>query len=341
MVDIKNKIVRSGLFLAPLAGISDVSFRRICRAHGAEYAYTEMISAKSLCYEKKTKGEKAALLAKSGKLAFLDADDVPVAVQLFGSEPDYLAEAAAMVEAGSYAGCDRLATPCAIDLNFGCPVGKIVSNGEGSALLKDPQRLEEIVRAVRKRISLPLSVKIRVGWDGEHLNGAEIAKRAEYAGADLIAVHGRTRAQMYGPGVHLDQIRAVKQAVKIPVIGNGDVFSGPDAIRMFRQTGCDGVMIGRGALGNPWIFEQIRAALDEKEMPEPSPGQRIETALAHLEDMLRYKEERVAIPEARKHMAWYTKGMRGAAVLRNELMHATTKEEMVELLMRLGKADRT
>ncbi len=325
--------LRHGLMLAPLAGVSDHPFRCICRAQGAEFTVSEMVSAKSLCYEKKSRRASVGENSKSAPLAKVWADDVPMAVQLFGSEPEFMAEAAAMVAEGSYAGCTSEARPTAIDINMGCPVHKIVSNGEGSALLRDIPLAGRIVRAVAKAVDLPVTVKIRIGFDAEHICAVEMAKELEASGAAAICVHGRTREQMYRPGVDLDAIAAVKAAVSLPVIGNGDIMSVADALNMKEKTGCDGLMIARGAMGNPWLFAEIAAALEGREFMPPSLQERIETALFQMAQMIKEKGERVGFAESKKQMAWYIHGVVGAAEARGRLMTATTPCE-VETVMR-------
>ena len=324
--------LRHGLMLAPLAGVSDHPFRAICRRLGAEFTVSEMVSAKSLCYEKKSRRASVGENSKSAPLAKVWADDVPMAVQLFGSEPEFMAEAAAMVADGSYAGCTSEARPAAIDINMGCPVHKIVSNGEGSALLRDIPLAGRIVRAVKATVDLPVTVKIRIGFDAEHICAVEMAKELQDAGADAICVHGRTREQMYRPGVDLAAIAAVKAAVSIPVIGNGDIMSVEDALRMKRETGCDGLMIARGAMGNPWLFAEIRALLEEREFVPPTLEERIETALSQMAQMIEEKGERVGFAESKKQMAWYIHGVTGAAEARGRLMTATSAAEVADVM---------
>ena len=327
--------LRHGLMLAPLAGVSDHPFRRICRAQGAEFTVSEMVSAKSLCYEKKSRRASVGENSKSAPLAKVWADDVPMAVQLFGSEPEFMAEAAAMVAEGSYAGCTSEARPAAIDINMGCPVHKIVSNGEGSALLRDIPLAGRIVRAVCHAVDLPVTVKIRIGFDEDHLCAVEMAQELEAAGAAAICVHGRTREQMYRPGVNLEAIAAVKAVVSIPVIGNGDIMSAADALNMKKVTGCDGLMIARGAMGNPWLFAEISAALEGKEFVPPTLEERIETAIGQMARMIEEKGERVGFAESKKQMAWYIHGVVGAAEARGRLVTATSKNEAEEIMRNL------
>lgn len=326
-----NIELRHGLVLAPMAGVTDRTFRLLCRAKGAEYLVSEMVSAKALCYEQLAKRREAAV-GGSAPLAALTRDEAPMAVQLFGHEPDFMAEAARLLESGEYRGCTSEIPPSAIDINMGCPVRKIVSNGEGSALMRDVPLAAAIVEATVRATSLPVTVKIRAGWDRESVNAPELARAVEAAGASLVCVHARTREQMYAPGIDLGVIEAVKRAVTIPVIGNGDITSAEDACSMMKKTGCDGVMIGRGAMGNPWIFGEIAAALEGREWIPPTASERLTVALAHLDGMLSHKGERVGLAEAKKHMAWYLTGLRGAATARAAIMTAETPAAIREIL---------
>ena len=323
--------LRHGLMLAPLAGVSDHPFRAVCRRLGAEYTVSEMVSAKSLCYEKRSRTS-VAERSKTAPLAEVHADDIPMAIQIFGCEPEFMAEAAAMLEAGSYAGCRSAARPVAIDINMGCPVHKIVSNGEGSALTRDIPLAGRIVRAVCAAVSIPVTVKIRLGFDTDHICAVEMARELEAAGAAAVCVHGRTREQMYRPGVQLEQIAAVKQALRIPVIGNGDIYSAEDALRMKRETGCDGLMIARGAMGNPWLFAEIAAALEHRAFTPPTLEERIETAIGQMRQMLEEKGERIGFAESKKQMAWYIHGVKGAAEARGRLMVAPDADEVEQIL---------
>ena len=319
-----------GLALAPLAGVSDRAFRRVCRRLGADFTVSEMVSAKALCYEQKAKGGKVRSI--SGALASVMADELPMAVQLFGCEPDFMAEAARMLESNDYLGCVGEVPPTSIDINMGCPVRKITANGEGSALLRDPALVGRIVRAVSDAVRIPVTVKIRAGWDKDSINADEIAKICEDAGAAMLCVHARTREQMYEPGVDRSVIARVKAAVSIPVLGNGDIYCAADALSMMEETGCDGVMIARGAMGNPWIFSEICAALDGKPYLRPAPAERFEVALAQVREMIEEKGERVGVAEAKKHLAWYCRGLEGAAAARGRLMLARDYAELVTVV---------
>lgn len=332
MLKIGNTELKHGLLLAPLAGVSDRTFRNICREHGAEYTVSEMISAKALCYDQLSR-KKAAEESATLELATIFKGEMPIAIQLFGCEPEFMARAAKLIEERSYCGCVSDTAPAAIDINMGCPVRKIVGNGEGSALMRSPEVAAAVVSAVRAAVSLPVTVKIRAGWDS--VTAPEFAKRIEAAGADMICVHARTREQMYLPGVDLSVIEAVKRSVSVPVVGNGDIYSAEDAINMMRQTGCDGVMIARGALGNPWIFTEIAAAFESREWTSPTPAERLLAAREHFVRMLDDKSDRRATAEAKKHIAWYIKGMNGAAAARAAVMTPQDSEEILAIIDKL------
>lgn len=333
MLKIGNTELKHGIMLAPMAGATDHAFRTVCKSFGAEYLVSEMVCAKALCYEQRIKKSLSASPSKTAPLAAIREGELPMAVQIFGSEPSFMAEAAKMIAENSYRGTTSLFTPTAIDINMGCPVPKVVSNGEGSALLKNPALAAEIVSAVVKAVDIPVTVKIRIGWDKNSINAVEMAKRLEAAGATLICVHGRTREQQYAPYADWTQIAAVKKAVNIPVIGNGDIFTPNDAVKMMNETGCDGIMIGRGALGNPWIFENTVDLFEGRPIREISQNEVIDVALSHLRLMIEDKGERAGVAESRKHLGWYMKGLRGAAELRNRINTAATLEELTELLL--------
>ena len=319
---IGNLELGHGLVLAPMAGFSDRAMRVVCHELGAEYSVTEMVSAKAVVY-----GDK-----KTHLLSRIMPDEGAVGLQIFGSEPNIMAEAAGILQEGE-PGC---AMPSAIDINMGCPVPKIYSNGEGSALMKNPELIYKIVRAIRGSISLPLGVKLRLGVDREHINAVECALAAEEAGADLVTVHGRTRVEMYMGETDYSEIAKVKKALHIPLIANGDVTDFDSYQRIIRDTGADGVMIGRGAVGNPFIFYEISERLCGREAPEPGFDMRRRVALRQLTLAIEEKGEAVAVREARKQIAQYFKSKRGAASLRAEINRATTLAEVEKAISTLG-----
>lgn len=313
---IGNTVLENNVILAPMAGVTDLPFRVLCREQGAGCVVTEMVSAKAVLYNNKNTRE----------LLQIDPAERPVAVQLFGSEPDIMAEIAASLEEGPY---DY------IDVNMGCPVPKIVNNGEGSALMKNPERAKEVLTAMVKAVKKPVTVKFRKGFNDLSVNAVEFAKMAESCGVAAVAVHGRTREQYYSGKADWDIIRQVKEAVRIPVIGNGDIFTPEDAGRMLKETGCDGIMVARGAKGNPWLFGRINHYLDTGEvLPGPSMAEIKAMILRHGRMLVQFKGEGVAMREMRGHMAWYTKGMPHSATLRNEINQVETLEGFVELLDR-------
>lgn len=313
-MQIGNVEINSKLALAPMAGVCDLAFRSVCRTLGAGLTYTEMVSAKALVYQdSKTRG-----------LLRLGEGEHPAAAQIFGSDIACMAEAAVLAHEISQ--CDI------VDINMGCPVGKVVKSGDGSALMLDPDKAMKIIEAVNKSVSCPVTVKIRKGWDRGKVNAVEFAKMAEAAGAAAIAVHGRTRVQMYAGTADWDIIREVKRQVTIPVLANGDVFSAEDAVRILKYTECDMVMIGRGAFGNPWIFSQARAALNGEPVPPlPSLEARIDTAVTQFELAEKAKGEKVACLEARKHFAWYLKGVRNAGYFRDKITKIETMADIYKL----------
>ena len=294
-----------GASLAPMAGATDTTMRRLCAAHGAVCTVSEMVSAKAL-----TMGDK-----KSPRLMAGGGGDAPFGVQLFGAQPDVMAEAARLI-------CDmRGKMPFDfIDINMGCPAPKIAGPGAGSALLKDPPLAGAIARAVRDAApaDVPVTVKLRIGWDADTMTGLEVARRCADAGAALLTVHGRTRAEMYNPGIHPEEIAKIKAAVDIPVLANGDVTDAESALALLAATGCDGVAVGRGAMGNPWLFGQIAAAMECREVPPPpSLHERFRVLRRHIYDMCEDKGEYIAMQQARTHAAWYMHGLRGAGMLRH------------------------
>lgn len=298
-----------GLCLAPMAGYTDRAMRLVCSKYGAEYSVTEMVSAKAVVY-----GDK-----KTFALARIFADEGPVSIQIFGSEPEIMAEAA-----HTLANPTEGVRPVAIDINMGCPVNKIYGNGEGSALMKSPELIERITKAVASAIDIPTTVKIRAGINKNSINAVECALAAEEGGAFLLCIHGRTREQMYGGVADREIIKNVKHALHIPLIANGDIVSAESALSMLHDTGADGIAIGRGAVGNPFIFEEIRCALEGRAFSEPSLEKRIDTALLQLKTAVEEKGERVAIPEARKQIALYLRSFHGAARIRAEINRALT-----------------
>ncbi len=305
-------------FLAPMAGIADRAFRELCVNHGAAYTVTEMVSSKGL-----TLGDR-----KSGELLKI-GEERPCAAQIFGDDPEIMAAAA--VKCLDF-------KPEIIDINMGCPAPKVAMNGGGASLLKKPELAFEVIKAVATAVPVPVTVKIRKGWDESSVNAVKIAELAEKAGASALAIHGRTRTQMYSGEVDLDIIKEVKNAVGIPVIGNGDVTDEQSAAIMLEKTGCDALMIGRGALGNPWVFERINAYLDEcRVLPEPTLSQKMATMLRHIEKIIEYKGEYTAMREARHHAGYYTKGLRGGAALRHEICSFEHFEQLEELAFRIVK----
>lgn len=312
---IGNIQLKYGVMLAPMAGVTDFAFRSMCKKHGAEYMVSEMISAKGMHYND----------SKTKVLAKISETERPMGLQIFGNEPSIMAEAAVRLQNSEH-------KPEVIDINMGCPMKKIVGNGEGSALMLNPELAAACIRAVVDAVKIPVTVKIRSGWNVDNLNAVEIAKIAESEGIAAICVHGRTRAQMYAPPIDLDIIKKVKANVNIPVIGNGGIESTDDALNMFDLTGCDGIMIAQGAMGNPWLFEEVIAKLSGETYTPPTIIQRISTALEHAELLIRDKGATTGVREARKHMAWYIKGMTGSSAARNKLNTAETLDDITHIL---------
>lgn len=308
-----------GLFLAPMAGFSDRAMRRVCYEMGAEYSVSEMISAKAVTF-----GDK-----KTFSLAAIRPDEGPVALQIFGSDPEIMGAAAKILTEKKWQ--EGFASPVAIDINMGCPVHKIFSNGEGSALMRSPELIYRIVRAVKDNTDLPVTVKHRTGIDPSCLSAVECAIASQEGGAELITVHGRTKVQMYSGEVDRETIKKVKQSVHIPVIANGDILSGADALSMLRDTGADGVAIGRGAVGNPFIFSEIRAALEGKTYTPPTLEEKVSVALWQLRLAIEDKGEAKAVPEARKQIASYLHSFKGAARIRVKINQALAYKEIEDI----------
>ena len=311
---IGNVELENNLILAPMAGVTDLPFRLLCKEQGCGLMYTEMVSAKAILYKNRN----------TGPLMEVRPEEEPVALQLFGSDPEIVSDIAAQVEDGPYA---------FIDINMGCPVPKIVNNGAGSALMKNPKLVEQILTALVKKVKKPVTVKFRKGFDDDHINAVEIAKIAESCGVSAVAVHGRTRAQFYSGKADWDIIRQVKEAVKIPVIGNGDIFTPEDAKRMLEETGCDGLMIARGAKGNPWIFSRTLHYLETGELLGPPSREELkETILRHAQLQIQFKGEYLGLCEMRKHLSWYTVGLPHSSSLRNDVNQTETWEDFYNLI---------
>ncbi|HGM3508633.1 TPA: tRNA dihydrouridine synthase DusB [Clostridioides difficile] len=308
-LELKNKV-----FLSPMAGVTDLPFRLICKEQGCGLLYTEMINGKALCYDDEN----------TKKMLKIEEEEHPVAVQIFGSEPDFMGRAAEIMNDYSNE---------ILDINMGCPAPKVVKNGDGSALMKNPKLAEKVLNAVVKNSKKPVTLKIRKGWDDNSVNAVEIAKIAEACGISALAIHGRTREQFYTGKADWDIIAEIKKNLNIPVIGNGDVFTVEDSINMLDKTGCDAIMIGRGAQGNPWIFKRINHYMNTGEiLPEPTLNEKISTAIKHLKLAVEEHGEYVAVREMRKHIAWYLKGLRNSAKLRDEINKIEDYQEVVSKL---------
>ena len=308
------------LALAPMAGVTDLPYRLLCKEQGAGMMCTEMVSAKGLYYGNR----------KSEPLMATDPKEIPIAIQIFGSDPEIMGQMAAKVNDGRFQ---------MIDINMGCPVPKIVNNGDGSALMKNPELAGKVIKAVVDAVDIPVTVKIRKGFNDELINAPEMAQVAQENGAAAIAVHGRTREQYYSGTADWSIIRKVKEAVDIPVIGNGDITCAKDVLRMQEETGCDGFMIGRRAKGNPWIFKEILHFFETgEEMPRPSLEEVVAMMLRHGQMMIDFKGEYIGVREMRKHVAWYTFGFPGAAKLREKVNHTETYKDLEELLQNYLKA---
>ena len=301
------------LYLAPLAGITDAPFRRLCRKYGADVVCTEMVSSRGIYYKDK----------KTAELLAFTEEEQPIGIQLFGNEPDIMAYAAKVVEERK---------PAFIDINMGCPMPKIVNNGDGCALMKNPVLAGKVIEATVKAVRCPVTVKFRSGYTAETINAVEFAKIAQESGASIITVHPRTRDQLYSGTADREIIAKVKQAVTIPVIGNGDIFTPESAMEMIKQTNCDGLMIARGSQGNPFIFKYIKEYFETGTYTLVPDEERLSEALWQVREMCKDKPEKVAIAEARKHLAWYIKGLRGSAKVRNEIMKTQTYEQTERII---------
>ncbi|KGM96065.1 tRNA dihydrouridine synthase DusB [Clostridium botulinum] len=311
---IGNLNFENNVFLAPMAGVTDIAYRGLCKEMGCGLVYTEMISAKGMYYNNEN----------TKKLLMLSKEEKPVAAQIFGSDPLVMARACEILNEDNGV--------CIIDINMGCPAPKIVKNGEGSALMKAPELAAKIVVEMKKISKKPVTVKFRKGFDNDHINAVEFAKRMEQAGADAVAIHGRTRAQMYEGKADWDIIRRVKESVNIPVIGNGDVFSAEKAFQLKEETNCDGIMIARGAMGNPWIFKQIKLALNNEEVIYPTPEEKIDMCIRHLNLAIQYHGELKAVREMRKHIAWYIKGIKNCTDIKNKINVEKESDDVIKIL---------
>ena len=311
---IGNVQIDNEVFLSPMAGVTDLPFRTICKEKGCGMLYTEMINAKALCYDDEN----------TKKMLNLEDDGHPVAVQIFGSDPEYMGKAASIMN--QY-------TNDILDINMGCPAPKVIKNGDGSALMRNPKLAAEVLTAVVKKKKKPVTLKIRKGWDDNSVNALEIAKIAEECGISALAIHGRTREQFYSGKADWDIIAEIKQSINIPVIGNGDVFDVQDAVNMLEKTKCDAIMIGRGSQGNPWIFNRINHYMKTGEvLPEPTLEEKISTAIKHMNLAVAEHGEYVAVREMRKHIGWYLKGLKNSAKYRDQINKITDYKEVISML---------